>query len=666
MATLIMPANHTISKLLLLIHISLWPAISHSQNIGIVAIRTDTKVETGTNQQTLINPATPHAGVSYNAFSSFNVDHNGAVFVNRTANARTIVAEVFSAAPSLIEGPVTVDGNRANLILANQTGIRVDGGSFVNFGSVALTTGALSLHDETSGSGTLARNVKSTTTTGHIEIGAGGLSADLIHLDLIAKSLAIGGSISNAYTSPTAVARIIAGDSTAVFDTLVSPTDNLTPWVYYTPGNASTKEIAVDINAGSTVTAGRIEIVVTDRGAGVRNAGELLASAGDFSLTSTGLIEQRGGRIQAAGNVRLATDSFQQSSRDDQTSEVLAGWNLTIDATDGISNVSGQLTGNVRDPSRAESVAAVSLKAGGNITLGSDIGGKPGIIFGSNDDVAINTGGDFVNRNGRVISNKSLYIEAVGEARNESIHIGGDPDHGGIQQTWSHGGSAITRLIYRRDGYSVDQGQLADPANLAYWVGDTDVTVKARVVTNLGGIINATQGDVRLDASEQLRNAAWGIGEFRFNRTCLLFLCHVTASADDRLIGGQINAGRDIELHAGTEIINDSGQVLAIGNMTLDAPRTLANGSAVHTVLTRASGMKAMFGDTWAKLYATDQGGGFTAQQGRIELSGHGIQNRGFFTAQQGVSGEIEVIQTPQRTPVSIEEHLGLGSWLKR
>ncbi len=82
----------------------------------------------------------------------------------------------------------------------------------------------------------------------------------------------------------------------------------------------------------------------------------------------------------------------------------------------------------------------------------------------------------------------------------------------------------------------------------------------------------------------------------------------------------------------------------------------------VHVALSRADGLRALFGDRWAGVYAIDQGGGFTAQTGRLILTGHAIQDRGFFNASQGVDGVITVERAPGRDPVELTSHLGLFS----
>ena len=97
--------------------------------------------------------------------------------------------------------------------------------------------------------------------------------------------------------------------------------------------------------------------------------------------------------------------------------------------------------------------------------------------------------------------------------------------------------------------------------------------------------------------------------------------------------------------------------------MQLQAPQIIARSRPVHTVILRDKGLKALLGDTWAQVYATDQGGSFTAQQGRLILQGAARQEGGSFQAQDGVDGAIEVIRLPQRDPVRLENHLGLLRW---
>ena len=142
---------------------------------GIVADgRTSTTVVTSASGAQTVNLAPAVAGVSQNTYQSFNVGAAGATLNNVGINARTIVNQVTSTNPSLIEGAVTVAGSRANVILANPNGITVNGGSFVNAGHVALTTGQVSFNDTQIAPGVMQRNVVINTNGGTIVVGPGG------------------------------------------------------------------------------------------------------------------------------------------------------------------------------------------------------------------------------------------------------------------------------------------------------------------------------------------------------------------------------------------------------------------------------------------------------------------------------------------------------------
>ncbi|WP_321818832.1 MULTISPECIES: filamentous hemagglutinin N-terminal domain-containing protein, partial [unclassified Paraburkholderia] len=182
---------------------------------GVVADGgTNTSVTTTASGHSTVSIAPAVGGVSNNTYSSFNVSSAGVDLDNTAANARTIVNQVTSTSPSLIEGTINVLGSRANVILANPNGITVNGGSFLNAGHVVLTTGSVSFDDLSIATGDIQRNVVITTTGGSINIGAGGLSGTLVNLDLVARQITVDGLVSNAYTSSTGGVRLIAGDST--------------------------------------------------------------------------------------------------------------------------------------------------------------------------------------------------------------------------------------------------------------------------------------------------------------------------------------------------------------------------------------------------------------------------------------------------------------------
>ena len=150
-------------------------------------------VRIGDSGRAYVMPTAAKDGVSYNGFNQFDVGKQGLTFENQAVNARTIVAEVFSAAPSRIQGDLEVAGPRANFILANQNGISLNGTNLVNFGSVAFTTGAISLRDQQQSAGHTQRFVDLATGQGTIQIGDQGIAGNLIRLEMIAKNIEVNG-----------------------------------------------------------------------------------------------------------------------------------------------------------------------------------------------------------------------------------------------------------------------------------------------------------------------------------------------------------------------------------------------------------------------------------------------------------------------------------------
>ena len=607
--------------------------------------------------KTLIQLAPAAGGVSHNVFSRFDVSPAGAAFQNQAVGARSIVAEVRASQPSLIEGPVSVDGPRANLILANPNGLVINGGSFINFGSVALVAGSVALESRAVGN-SVQTYVSAASGNGAIRIGPDGLAADLIRLELLARRIEVAGPLVNAYSSPTALLRLVAGDASALFDTAASPTDNLTPWAYYTAGKSTGQGIVIDLATQARISSGRIELLVTDAGAGVRNAGHLQATSGDFVIDSAGLLEQKGGRIEAAGDIRIRAGSVHQAQAESgDAPSISAAGSLDVQVSGSLSNLGGSLSGVARNPAEGAAPAALRIVAGADIVNQTPAGGAGAVIFGAADDVLLEAGGDIRNINGRVVSNGALSLHAGGTALNESVFVAGSG-----RSMSSRDERNWLGLPRERHTTTIDNGVLADPAHTAYWVADGQLSVTARQVHNLGGSLLANAGDVVLDAGSEILNRAWLTGALTLRESCNLLFCRRTAEVSESLVGGQILASQDVRLKAGERLLNDGGLIHATRDMQLDAPRIEARGVPVHVALSRADGLRAFFGDHWAGLYAIDQGGGFTAQTGRLSLRGQAIQDRGFFIASQGIDGVITVLRAPGRDPVELSSHLGIFS----
>nr|WP_230463800.1 filamentous hemagglutinin N-terminal domain-containing protein [Burkholderia ubonensis] len=673
---------------------------------------TATSVSLAPDGRQLVNLAPAVAGVSSNTYSSFNVTAAGATLNNTGINARTIVNQVTSTNPSLIQGEIAVAGPRANVVLANPNGITVNGGSFVNTGHVALSTGNVSFNDVQIAPGVIQRNVVLDTATGAIVVGPGGLESALIGLDLIAKTIRIDGPVHNTYTSPTAGVRLLAGTSQVTLDTGLSPTDDKHEWLTRSatmnPDTASS--YAIDITAAGSLTSGRVQLIVTDRGPGVRSAGPLNASLGDFLLTSNGNVELSNTKIDVAqdfsmtaqggialtdtqvkvnaGKAILATDgalTFAGSSLLASGSVKLSGAGIALNpdgamvgstvassqsgvvlkSTADIVNVGSLVQGQAAIDADADSAGAVTLNAAGRILNQSLPQSRLGILFGVQGDVSLTAGGDVVNRNARILSNRNVFVVAGGDLNNVVDHDSGVQN--GAVVGFSERGGRFLIFRHRSDGFTVDYGSLADASKLAYITADAgNVTVRAANVTNIGGSILSNGGAIDIAARDNLLTQAVFTGQASFRRSCFVF-CSSSASSSVQAFGGVIEANTDITLKAGKQITNTGGTVLALGNLTLDAPKTLAQGVPGYTAINRDHDLKAWFGNRWAAIYAADTGGIFTGGSGKVRLTGEADIEGGAFNAPGGIAaaGGVVTIRAPRREPLTIGNgnHLGLVSW---
>jgi filamentous hemagglutinin family protein len=652
---------------------------------------TSTTVTTAGNGRQTVSIAPSTYGVSSNTYSSFNVTRAGATLDNTSANARTIVNQVTSTNPSLIEGDITVRGSRANVVLANPNGITVNGGSFVNTGHVALTTGQVSYVDVQLAPGQFQRNVLVDTQGGTITIGPGGLAGTLIGLELIAKQIQLNGPVTNSFSSGTAYVRAVGGTSQVTLNTGVSPDDNNNDWLTLANTQiANPHAIAIDVEPAGSITAGSIRLIATDLGAGVRSAGTLLANAGDFTLTAagdvqllsgstvtvannasmqtSGALSLTGASVAAGGTVVLKSDGL-TATNDGATGSTIVSTasGVVIKSTGDLTLTSSLVQGVARAQSDSESLGAVTLSATGNVTNTSDVTQPTtlGVVFGRSDDIVINAGGNVVNRNARIESNDNVAISAGGDIDNVIDHTNGI--NNGQPTRYSDHGHRFLIFAANDNGLSVDYGALEAPTQQSYLFADTgDISLKGRNVINDGGSIITNNGKVTISAQQQFVNQAVFTGQASYRQSCLIF-CHESASTTVQSFGGVIEANGNISITAGTQALNVGGLVYSYtGDLTVRAPTVTARGVMGYTAYNRDFGLKAWFGNSWAAIYAADDGGLFEAASGQVTLVGQGIVEGGSFSGAHGVTATngIVTIRPPQRTPVTIGGHLGLVSWL--
>jgi len=244
------------------------------------------------------------AGVSMNTYGRFDVQKNGAILNNSPTivqtqqagmingnpnfgpgqSARVIVNQVNSNAASQINGRVEVAGQRAEVVIANGSGISVNGGGFINTSRAVLTTGTPNFAPDGSLSGF---NV----TRGTISVqGAGLNAADIDQVDLIARAVQANAAI---YAKNL---NVVTGANSIDHDTL-----NATPIA----GDGPAPGVSIDVSQLGGMYANRIVLVGTENGVGVSTNGVLAAQSGDLTLTTQGKLILAG-QTNASGNLVLS------------------------------------------------------------------------------------------------------------------------------------------------------------------------------------------------------------------------------------------------------------------------------------------------------------------------------------------------------------------------
>jgi hemolysin len=277
----------------------------------------------------IVNIVAPNgSGLSHNQFLDYNVDRQGLVLNNAlqggqsqlagqlAANpqlqgqaASVILNEVISRNPSAINGAQEIFGRPADYVLANPNGISVNGGSFINTPNANLVVGRPELND-----GKL-QSLNSRDASGQLQIHSGGLRNGEGSINLIAPRIDSQGAISARDQLNLTVGRNQVDYASGQVKT-VDPA-----------GNSGDQRI--DASLFGAMQAGRINIVSTAEGAGVRVGAVQVAGRDGVQIRSAGDLNVSG---EAVANSLDATRAGIRSSQGDVG--LHSGKDLTLAATD--------------------------------------------------------------------------------------------------------------------------------------------------------------------------------------------------------------------------------------------------------------------------------------------------------------------------------------------
>lgn len=446
-----------------------------------------------------VNIQTPSAGgVSHNTYSQFDVGNKGVILNNAHNNvqtqlggmvagnpwlakgeARIILNEVNSRNPSQLNGFVEVAGKKAQVVIANPAGISCDGCGFINANRATLTTGQPQMKNGSLTGFSVER--------GEIQITGKGMDASRTdYTDIIARSVKINAGI---WAQDLKVTTGRNNVDIAHGQTEKKAADA-----------SSQPQVALDVSSLGGMYAGKIRLVGTETGVGVRNAGHIGAQAGAVTLTADGRIENSGS-ISAKTDVHLATTRELHNS-----GSVYAGQDTQIQS-DGAFTQTGSVASRrdtriqaARVTGSERSLLAAGVKDDGRLAEAGNL--------------TVSTTGELA-AHGQVLSGGDMQLKGQGldlsNSRIQGQHTGLDAGSGNLstQNAQLSAGTFAARTTgqFSNNGGTINAGTLQISAQslsnhkgslIQTGTGDFSLSLPGSV-DNREGLL-AANGAVRLDA----------------------------------------------------------------------------------------------------------------------------------------------------------------------
>lgn len=501
-----------------------------------------------------VNIQTPSAGgVSHNTYSQFDVGNKGVILNNAHNNvqtqlggmvagnpwlakgeARIILNEVNSRNPSQLNGFVEVAGKKAQVVIANPAGISCDGCGFINANRATLTTGQPQMKN---GSLTGFR-----VEGGEIQVTGKGMDASRTdYTDIIARSVKINAGV---WAQDLKVTTGRNNVDIAHGQTEKKAADA-----------SSQPQVALDVSSLGGMYAGKIRLVGTETGVGVRNAGHIGAQAGAVTLTADGRIENSGS-ISAKTDVHLATTRELNNS-----GSVYAGQDTQIQS-DGVFTHTGSVASR-----RNTRIQTTRLTGGERSLLAAGVKDDGRLAEAGN--LTVSTTGELA-AHGQVLSGGDMQLKGQGldlsNSRIQGQHTGLDAGSGNLstQNAQLSAGTFAARTAgqFSNNGGTINVGTLQISAQslsnhkgslIQTGTGDFSLSLPGSV-DNREGLL-AANGAVRLDALS-LDNRR---GKVQAVQSGSLQV-KTTGAVDNQQ--GSLTASRDVRLNA-QALNNDNGLISA-------------------------------------------------------------------------------------------------------
>ncbi|HEY1847221.1 MAG TPA: filamentous hemagglutinin N-terminal domain-containing protein [Buttiauxella sp.] len=589
-------------------------------------------------------------GISHNVYDRLNVDKNGLIFNNSQNGANTVLGgqiagnsnlssgtasiilnEVTSRNASALNGMMEVAGDKAHLIIANPNGISVQGAGFINTEKATLTTGKPDMQN-----GELrGYSVSDGSVT---VLGLQNASPT----EILARSVVVKGDISAEEIS------VVAGINYVGTDAKVQSSTASGWW----PPSYS-----IDVSSLGGMYANRINLVSTEKGVGVRNAGTIAAgtggvqidtngrlinsnalikTAGDVNVKINGSLENVTGKITAekkiyldtnknsvtntrAGNISAASDIYIESGSFDNTNGKIASGGMLALKTNNQT-----LTNSGKGNTVGINAAVVALETG---TLNNNNGQIQGYYVGSKSsrinntsgsiesygDIDMSSGNEINNTRGLIRSSTGrVQLAANGVVYNNNTKTADTTSSDSLGILAGQGGIKITAgTLNNRDG------QIASDADVALESRGNIDSYNGKVMTN--GIVSIK--------GNSYNNNQGGTSGKKGVKT------ELTGTLDNH-IGVLSSEDGDLDLKANR--VNNNGGMILANNISIKSASSINNNVGMMVAnkkltLDAAADVNNSYGDNFGRSYgiyfgAPEQKGGLIGREG-VEIVASSINN---------------------------------------
>ena len=551
---------------------------------------------------TVIDIEKPNAaGVSHNLYRDFNVGANGTILNNNgddvshstfgniarnnnltDGSASVILNEVTSKNASSLKGFIEVNGQKADVVIANPNGITCSGCSFVNTNKAILTTGKVNMTDD----GAIGSY---TVTGGTLTIGENGMNAANGYAVLLADAIKINGKVqaNNALVSAgnftmdnSSGSVTSAGKKATLIQMTVNP------------------QYSIDVSSLGGIEANSISMVGNNIGFGVRNKGSIISN-GTLMLTSNGNLLNKG---SITGKGLLSQVSTVTGITNDGS--IAGAYYLMLSSGDYIVNTGslsgGQLIATANGNITNGDSGTMTGTSGLSLTSGGKIRNEEKASLLSNNQIAATAIGDFLNEG--KISAKHTSLTFVGDSFKNTGNINSTGQT--TIQSLTQDGSANTGEIYNLGNITGENINLQTNGTLAqsssgrieatnaitahsYWLNQNgymnaaDITTDHGVVNNYG---NITAKNISITTYSDITNE------------------------------GQISSTGDLTLNTKNKgAIYNYSTLSAGGNMTLTATKVVNGGKSCGILGLAKCGVGTLTADKLvlnsSQKYVSDMGG---------------------------------------------------------